>query len=252
MLASCGNGLLDGGEECDPAGDVSACTVDTPGDGTNACNPSTCQCECIAPNVVARDVTDCPVGQLCDLTLDLFRGGELVTSAAVTVSADSSIILPGTRTPPPSCGDGVLDAGEDCDPGDPTDGDPAPDDAACPQQCLPDCTCLTPELGDCGKSCFSSMGTCIPFPEAGLTYNPASGKLIVADLSPPFYVLCSQNPNTGSTTVDLPTDLATMQIECTQDGVYPIGLTNASMGLTNGQPLDTTCSLGGIVNCTAP
>jgi hypothetical protein len=38
-----------------------------------------------------------------------------------------------TPTAPPSCGNGILDAGESCDP---------PSEAACPGQCDPNCACL--------------------------------------------------------------------------------------------------------------
>jgi hypothetical protein len=76
--------------------------------------------------------------------------GVLVAFSAQAIVGIVKGIIEGGPGPGPSCGNGVLNAGEECDP---------PQDLACPGQCQADCTCrgLTPAklliLGDVNKDC---------------------------------------------------------------------------------------------------
>ncbi len=126
--ASCGNGALDSGEQCDTGHDA-AC----PG----ACQPD---CRCPAAPTCGDGQRNQPTEQ-CD-----------GIDAAACPGACTSDCACGGAT----CGNGAKEAGEQCD---------GADDAACPGACQGDCTC-GPFCGDghvdSGEQCDGAGSTACP------------------------------------------------------------------------------------------
>jgi cysteine-rich repeat protein len=108
----CGNGVLESPEECDDDNQ-------TPGDG---CEPVTCQYSCHNP------ASDCPAPPVCNAAAcaDVIVASVKVGQKCATVYANEGGSPTGCATPntchngacvPPTsqCGNGVTEAGEDCD-----------------------------------------------------------------------------------------------------------------------------------------
>ena len=130
--ASCGNGMVDPGETCDPPGtcatscdDGNACTVDQMTGSAQNCNVA---CSHSAVSTCVPGDGCCPTG--CSSTDD----------------SDCSA----------SCGNGVIDSGETCDP-----------PGSCPTSCEDGNACtvdqLTGNAQNCNVACSSSaISTCAP------------------------------------------------------------------------------------------
>jgi hypothetical protein len=115
----------------------------------------------------------------------------LVLSVAVVFSMASNC-------PAPFCGDSVLEEylGEECDPGTPGSGwAETPDDAACPGQCLPDCTCPdTPTI-------------------TPATYSPTECQEVVTEC-PAIATQCSVGAATVTGCPVVPTECMVVATEC--------------------------------------
>ncbi len=97
----------------------------------------------------------------------LFDASTIVADAPGTFNARNATARPVdcatvTLGGPPSCGDGVVSSGEQCEPA---------NDAACPGQCLPECECAVPcddgELDpgeECDGAAFSAADACVAEP----------------------------------------------------------------------------------------
>jgi hypothetical protein len=109
--AACPQTPCEGDSAGDPCDDHSPCTVD------DHCTEGPGGLECRGTAALDCPDTTCVAGVCAD-----------VAGAAQCTSVSSGFC-------PPQCGDGDLDPGEDCD---------GPSDAACPGQCLPDCSCPPP------------------------------------------------------------------------------------------------------------
>jgi cysteine-rich repeat protein len=140
----CGDGLAEGGEECDPPGNgCDANCLWICGDGvahpptepcdSNGVNTAGCDSDCTLP-ACGDGLTNTAAGEACD------DGGESATCDAncTLVSCGDGTLneTAGEECDPPngvdcdancnriaSCGDGVIDAGEQCDDGNTTSGD---------------------------------------------------------------------------------------------------------------------------------
>jgi len=150
---SCGNNVVDGGEDCDGTANGNCpgkvcragssiganCNTDSdcPGSTTvprckNKCLPSSDYNGCTCYSTCGNNSTE--FGEDCD-------GGNCPGGANCRPPNDPL----GGCTCPPDCGNGIKEGSELCDP----DTDHAganPDDSLCPNQCQGDCTCFK----DCG------------------------------------------------------------------------------------------------------
>lgn len=162
VAQNCGDNALQGIEECDGTADaacpgacLSDCTCDVCGNDT-ALPPEECD---------GTDDSACPGACLGDCTCD-FCGNDIAAGTEECDGTDSSpcqgICQPNCICPEPKCGNGVLEAGEDCD-------------TICLQGacgageiCGVDCTCVTPSACSCGSPdptaleyrIFGGSGTC--------------------------------------------------------------------------------------------
>lgn len=139
-LETCGNSVIGSGETCDPPNVAGTASGCT---GTDRCNASCTACVAQAPPICGDSSVDAP--EVCDPPFeDGGCGGGDICNATCSACGD--------------VGDGVLDIAEECDPGDRysagTDGDPAPVDADCPGLCQPDGTC-PPAV--CGNGVFEAL-----------------------------------------------------------------------------------------------
>ncbi len=134
-IEPCGNGVIDSGEECDgsafPPGRSTCENVEGTGAFgilcyTDTCtiDTSNCQAPIVAPATAPSSLCNngiIDVGELCDI--DDFRGltcanykgpgaiGPLFCTATCTIDSNNCIAL----DPDSSCGDGIIDPGEQCD-----------------------------------------------------------------------------------------------------------------------------------------
>lgn len=127
----CGNGVVDGGEQCDDAGESLACDEDCslPSCGDGLVNVTTGE-ECDDANVTLGDGCDinCLEESYCACI-----GGEMVHPCTLTSNQTQACQF-GETCNCPFCGDGTVDLGEVCD--------TAGDSASC------DANCTSPVCGD--------------------------------------------------------------------------------------------------------
>ena len=172
--ALCGNGTLDGGEQCDPAaaGGVcpGACQPDCtcgPFCGDHIINQPSEQCDAPAQgSCTAGCEANCTCTPVC---------GNGIREGSEKCDMDDDTACPGlcqsNCTCAPFCGDNHVDPGEQCD---------GTGSTACPPNaCKADCTC-GPFCGDAnidpGEQCDSTMtGTCPGTCEADCTCSPVCG-----------------------------------------------------------------------------
>lgn len=109
--ASCPRTPCEGKNAADPCDDGSACTLD------DHCDPTSGFLICRGAAALSCPDTTCIAGICAD-----------VAGTAMCVDVPSGFC-------PPECGDGGLDAGEECD---------GTSDSACPGECQPDCSCPPP------------------------------------------------------------------------------------------------------------
>ena len=191
---SCGNGVLEAGETCDPSStcpatcdDSNDCTVDQRTGSAQNCNVA---CSHSSISSCASGDGCCPTG--CDSTTD----------------TDCSV----------SCGNGVVEAGETCDPSSdcPTscdDGDSCTRDqlTGSAQNCNAACsntpiTACTSGDGCCPTACESSgdtdCGAPLPCDVLAAAGHPcvaahSTVRLIVGDYTGPLYQLCKGTATAG-------------------------------------------------------
>jgi hypothetical protein len=125
-VSTCGNDIIEAGEECDGT-DPGSCP-------TGVCDPD-CTCEDPA---CGNDIIE--AGEECDGT--------------DPGSCPTGVCDPDCTCEDPVCGNAIIEAGEDCEVG---------DDSACPGQCQVDCSCpicgTAPELdGACNLADASGAG----------------------------------------------------------------------------------------------
>ncbi len=123
--ATCGNGVVDAGEECDPPAE-------------DTC-PGACQADCTCAVACGDDVVNQPSEQ-CDGT------DQGVCTGACQPDCTCA----------PVCGNGTREGTEECDMG---------DDSACPGVCQPDCTCgpfCGDNTVDPGEECDGTGSTACP------------------------------------------------------------------------------------------
>jgi hypothetical protein len=119
----CGNGTVDPGEQCDPGSSAGGSFTCAPG---QTCTP---QCTCSTPGLCGNGVVD--PGEECDpgsaggafacmpgvsCSAQCTCGGATTTLCDVSTTTTSTTTPPTTTTVPGTCGNGVHDPGEECDP----------------------------------------------------------------------------------------------------------------------------------------
>jgi hypothetical protein len=142
---TCGNGVIEGNEECDSQ-DLNQQTCETLGASggtltcTVQCTYDLTGCQDICGNDIKESNEECDGADLGAMTCaDLgHRPGQLACTSDCTYDVSGCGV-------PPNCGDGVVDTDEECDDG--ADGDPC-------DGCLDDCTTIVNNCGDgfvCGN-----------------------------------------------------------------------------------------------------
>lgn len=117
----CGNGVLDEGEACDPA-------IQS---GAGVC-PSSCQTQDSCLQLELRGSAGECTAQCVATTITQCVNGDGCCAAGCTFETDNDCS--------PTCGNGVVDAGETCD-------------GNCPSQCTPSSACATASLAGSAASC---------------------------------------------------------------------------------------------------
>lgn len=134
----CGNGELDGDEECEGSDTTMTCADINSGVGELSCNPATCtfdtsECGACGDDIVQSPREECDGDSLADATCEAlgFTGGTLSCAANCQLETDAcegestsgggddgggSGTTPGTG--PGFCGDGLRNNGEACEGGD--------------------------------------------------------------------------------------------------------------------------------------
>lgn len=178
VVSRCGDGIVDGRddagmplEDCDDGND-------TAGDGCE----NTCRFSC----TIARDCSD---GNTC--TVDTCEDHTCVrtTAAAGTRCGDMNLgTCMGQTCVAPGCGNGAVDAGEECDDGNSTMGD------GCERDCR--FTCTTDAQCSDGNAC-NGTETCTV-----ATHRCATGTAVVCADDGNACTVESCNPSTGSCMVD--------------------------------------------------
>lgn len=177
--ATCGNGVLDTGEQCDPPAAptcVGACRADctcasTETCGDNVVNQPSEQCDGTDPGVCTGGCEpDCTCTPVC---------GDGIREGTEECDDGDDSACPGVCQPDctcgPFCGDDTVDPGEECD---------GTGSTACPPSaCQPDCTC-GPFCGDGvidpGETCDSAQtGPCAGTCAADCTCAPVCGNGVV-------------------------------------------------------------------------
>lgn len=131
--AACGNGLVDPGEACDPA---------------IFSGPGSCPAECgggsaCAPLVLSGSAADCTA--VCHATpVAACQNGDGCCPAGCTAAHDADCGAPG------SCGNGVLDAAEACDPAIPSGA------GACPTDCNDGNVCTADRVVGSASACTAA------------------------------------------------------------------------------------------------
>ncbi|MBI5501397.1 MAG: hypothetical protein HY907_14220 [Deltaproteobacteria bacterium] len=152
---SCGDGYLDPDEDCDDGNDIS-------GDG---CEPD-CTYQCTVD-------LDCDDGETCngDEACSASHLCELGTAKAegepCTDSSGGDGACHGGTCAPISCGDGVVDPGEECDDGNVIDGDGCETD--CTYTCVADAECDDGAFCNGAETCSAAYVCEAGTPEADLT-----------------------------------------------------------------------------------
>lgn len=118
-LATCGNGVVEGGEDCDPPGPTCSPNCQSPGPGIGACcNGLVCSVQlskqCLSPSVYVGDGTDC-TGSPCSVGACCTNNGQTCTP---NVSLASCNMMGGTLLPAagctPNCCTAAATGADDC------------------------------------------------------------------------------------------------------------------------------------------
>jgi cysteine-rich repeat protein len=141
---TCGNGVVDSGEDCDDGNFID-------GDGCEACCSFTCVVSADCP-----DTNPCAGDEVC-------TGHRCVPNDPQpdgTTCAAGRICVAGACTPS-HCGDGIVDlgAGEKCDDGNDVDGDGCDND--CTVSCGADVDCTDSQLCNGLETCHPTAHTCL-------------------------------------------------------------------------------------------
>ncbi len=216
--ATCGDGKVETGETCDTgiaAGQTGACpTSCTPPDAchTSALTGSACTAQCVNTAIVpccGNGTVDS--GETCDTAIAAGQTGACPTSckapdachtSTLTGSACTAKCVVATITP--CCGNGIVEAGENCD-----TAIPAGQTGACPTSCTPPvcntsaltgsaCTakCVnTPIVPCCGNGIVEAGETCDP-PSTCPTSCTAPNKCTTSTLSGSAATCTSKCTNT--------------------------------------------------------
>jgi hypothetical protein len=228
----CGNSLITGTEECDGS--------TLPGGTCVSCRPD---CTCVRHAVCGNGVFEPQLGELCEppavvgsagcTALQLCNACVQCVNQPAPICNDTITNAPELCDPPfetsscgggqvcaanclscSTCGNGTLDSGEECDPGDryatTTDGVPAPVDGNCAGGCLPTCTCPPAACSNGiwdtlrGERCDPTAGDTNPCP--GTVTDPITGAVATRCTNACVCLPQCQNgvleTGTGSTSID--------------------------------------------------
>lgn len=149
-ISECGDGVVDPalGEECDDANDV-------PGDGCEADCDFTCE-----DDSDCDDELPCTGVETCGGDHTCVAGTPLGSGASCEQPGGEDGVCRGTDCVPAGCGNNLVDAGEECDDGNPTDGDGC--DADCTYSCESDAECDDGSVCTGTETCDVDNHVCLP------------------------------------------------------------------------------------------
>ena len=134
LASSCGNAILDPGEDCDPPGNLTCPDPSSPGGAFLACNS-----DCTCPGASTTTTSSSTSTSTTEVTVTTSTSStSTTTEPSVTTTSSTSTT---STTLASSCGNAMVEPGEDCDPpGNLTCPDPSSPGGAF-LACNNDCTC---------------------------------------------------------------------------------------------------------------
>jgi hypothetical protein len=169
VAPTCGNSILEAGEDCDPPG-MLTCPAASPGGAFVACSQA---CTCPQPTT-STSVTTSTLAPFCgNFVVESGEACDPPLSACTPAGGGDGICTYGCTCAPVGCGNGVLEPGETCDP----PGAPGQCKPTAPGggfvACQPGCTC-PPQEQFCGNFTVDPGESCDP-PFSGCLVNGVLG-----------------------------------------------------------------------------
>lgn len=204
VLSVCGDSFVDlgAGEQCDDGNE-------TPRDG---CEPKTCRFSCDGADV-CDDKNPCTTGETCDLASHMCKAGTAVKDGTLCTqpgggagSCNAGVCAPA------SCGNGVVETGEECDDGNKIDTDGCKRD--CTYTCKADADCSDGSVCTGTEKCVLATHVCAP-----------GAPLVCADASACTADTCDPKSGCKSTFVD-----------ADGDGYAPATLGSCGLDCNDGEP----------------
>ncbi|MCA9605719.1 MAG: putative metal-binding motif-containing protein [Myxococcales bacterium] len=164
VTATCGDGFMSMGEECDDANDVAF----------DGCEPGTCTFTC-HEDPECDDGRVCNGAELCNASTHVCTPGTAPAPGTTCDLGGGSGVCRGTDCVDPGCGNGVTDGTEDCDDGNDVDGDGC--DTDCTFSCTEDLDCIDGDVCTGDETCDTTAHTCT----AGTPLDCDDGNACTAD-----------------------------------------------------------------------
>jgi hypothetical protein len=256
---TCGNGIVDPSEPCDPS---------SPGGAFNCPAGATCSAQCTCETATTTSTTtttlpgddcgngvvdpsepcdpsspggafNCPPGSTCTDACTCASPATTSTSAAPTTSSTSTSTT--TTIPNELCGNGQVDPEEPCDPSSPGGAFECPDGSTCSEIC----TCLSPTTSSSSTTAPASTSSTSTAPVPTTTTSSTPAPTTTTSSTPVPTTTTSSTPasTTTSSTGPAPTTTTTSSSSTSSSSSSS---TSSSTTVTPTTSAPTTTTTGGV------